>query len=219
MIATDLFPDVAETLALDAAPAVELQPLSLGDVLRAQRRGVAVLDTRSPREFADGHLAGSTHISLGAGFKDSAEALIPPECPVALVAAPGREEEAAAQLCGAGRDRVIGFLAGGIDAVGHLLVPVRHPAQISGALLRQRLARGPLTVIDVRDEAEWRRDGIPRSINIPLRHFRQRMAEIPDGPVVIYCWTGDLFFIAVSLLEQMGWMNVVVLVGGLADWR
>jgi len=219
MIATDLFPDVAETLALDAAPAVELQPLSLGDVLRAQRRGVAVLDTRSPREFADGHLAGSTHISLGAGFKDSAEALIPPECPVALVAPPGREEEAAAQLCGAGRDRVIGFLAGGIDAVGHLLVPVRHPAQISGALLRQRLARGPLTVIDVRDEAEWRRDGIPRSINIPLRHFRQRMAEIPAGPVVIYCRTGDLSSTAASLLEQTGRMNVVVLASGLAGSR
>jgi len=219
MIAIDLFADVAETLVLDAAPAVELRPLSLGDVLRAQRRGVAVLDTRSPREFAKGHLADSTHISLGAGFRDSAEALIPPECPVVLVAAPGREEEAAAQLRSAGRDRVIGFLAGGIDAVEHLLVPIRHPARISGAFLRQRLARGPLTLIDVRTEAEWRRDGIPGSINIPLRHFRGRMAEIPAGPVVIYCRTGDLSSTAASLLEQTGRMNAVVLVGGLAGWR
>lgn len=219
MIVTDLFADVAERLALDAAAAVEPRPLSLGDVLRAQDRGVAVLDTRSPQEFAEGHLANSTHISLGTGFKDSAEALISPECPVVLIAAAGREAEAAARLRDAGRDRVIGFLAGGIDAVGQLLVPVRHPARISGALLRQRLARRPLTLIDVRTEAEWRRDGMPGSINIPLRDFRQRMAEIPAGPVVIYCRTGDLSSTAASLLEQTGRMNVVVLMGGLAGWR
>jgi len=219
MVVSDVFADAPETLALKAELAVELRPLSLGDVLRAQARGAQVLDTRSPGEFAAGHLADSTHIPLGAGFADWAETLLPPECPVVLVAAPGSEEEAAARLHDAGFNRVIGFLAGGIDAVGRLLVPVRHPARISSELLRQRLARGPLTLIDVRAEAEWRRDGIPGSINIPLQHLRERIAEVPDGPVVVYCQTGERSSIAASLLEHTGRMNVVTLVGGLASWR
>jgi len=219
MVVSDVFADAPETLALKAELAVELRPLSLGDVLRAQARGAQVLDTRSPGEFAAGHLADSTHIPLGAGFADWAETLLPPECPVVLVAAPGSEEEAAARLHDAGFNRVIGFLAGGIDAVGRLLVPVRHPARISSELLRRRLARGPLTLIDVRPEAEWRRDGIPGSINIPLQHLRERIAEVPDGPVVVYCQTGERSSIAASLLEHTGRMNVVTLVGGLASWR
>jgi hydroxyacylglutathione hydrolase len=219
MVVSDVFADTPEMLALEAGPAVELRPLSLGDVLRAQRRGAQVLDTRSPREFADGHLADSTHIPLGAGFADWAETLMPFGCPIVLVAAPGREEDAAVRLRRAGFDRVIGFLAGGIDAVARLLVPVRHPARISSELLRRRLARGPLTLIDVRAEAEWRRDGIFGSVNIPLQHLRERIAEVPAGPVVVYCQTGERSSSAASLLEQTGRLNVVVLVGGLAGWR
>ena len=45
------------------------------------------------------------------------------------------------------------------------------------------------------------------------------MAEIPAGPVVIYCRTGDLSSTAASLLEQTGRMNVVVLASGLAGSR
>ncbi len=219
MVVSDVFADTPEMLALHANPAVELRPLSLGDALRAQRRGARVLDTRSPREFADGHLAESTHIPLGAEFADWAETLMPPERPIVLVAAPGREEEAAARLRRAGFDRVIGFLAGGIAAVGDLLVPIRHPARISSELLRRRLAAGPLTLIDVRAEAEWRRNGIPGSVNIPLRHLDERMGEIPPGPVVVYCQTGERSSTAASLLERTGRMNVVVLVGGLSGWR
>jgi rhodanese-related sulfurtransferase len=196
----------------------ELRALTLGDVLRAQRQGAEVLDTRSPAEFADGHLAGSVHIALDRGFAESAHAVLSAECPVVIVAAPGREREAAERMRRAGFDRVIGHLAGGLEAVRRLVALVRHPARISSERLRRRLAQRPLTVIDVRTEAEWRRDAIPGSVNIPLRHFRERLAEVPAGPVVVYCRTGELASTAASLLEQTGRMNVVVLAGGLAGW-
>jgi rhodanese-related sulfurtransferase len=187
--------------------------------LRAQRQGAQVLDTRSPEEFANGHIAGSVHIPLDRGLAEWADALLPAECPVVLVAAPGHEREAAARLRRIGFDRPIGHLSGGIDAVRRLLVLVRHPARISSELLRRRLAQGSLTLIDVRTEAEWRREAIPGSVNIPLRHLRERIGELPAGPVVVYCRTGELASTAASLLEQTGRMNVVILAGGFAAWQ
>jgi Rhodanese-like domain len=62
---------------LDDVFAGEPRPLTLGDVLRAQRAGAQLLDTRSPAEFAAGHLEGSTHIALGEGFASWASTLGP----------------------------------------------------------------------------------------------------------------------------------------------
>jgi rhodanese-related sulfurtransferase len=212
---------IAEQPAAPTRSAVTDEPraLTLGDTLRAQRAGAQVLDTRSCAEFADGHLAGSVHIALDRGFAESADAVLSAERPVVLVAAPGREREAAERLRRVGFDRVIGHLSGGLEAIRRLLALVRHPARISSALLRRRLAQGPLTLIDVRTEAEWRREAITGSVNIPLRHLRERIAEVPAGPVVVYCRTGELSSTAASLFEQAGRMNVVVLAGGLAGWQ
>jgi hydroxyacylglutathione hydrolase len=204
---------------LDDVLAVELRPLTLGDVLRAQRAGAQVLDTRSPEEFAAGHLAGSMHIGLGGRFASWAGTLLSPERPIVLICAPGHEREAAVRLGRVGLDRVRGYLEGGMDATKGLVIPIRHPARITSALLRRRLTRGPVTLVDVRGETEWRQEAIPGSLNIPLQHLRERIAEIPEGPVVVYCRTGERSSTAASLLEQAGRMNVVDLVGGIAAWK
>jgi hydroxyacylglutathione hydrolase len=217
MVVSDAFVDLPDVPPL--VQAAELRPLSLGDVLRAQRRGATLLDTRSSKEFASGHLAGSVLLVLGGGFAAWAEALLPAERAIVLVATPGREEEAAARLRRVGFDRVSGFLQGGIEDMSHLVALVRHPARISSALLCRRLARGPATLIDVRPEDEWRRGAIPGSINIPLEGLRERIGDVPAGPVVVYCRTGERSCTAASLLEQTGRMNIVDLVGGFAGWQ
>jgi glyoxylase-like metal-dependent hydrolase (beta-lactamase superfamily II)/rhodanese-related sulfurtransferase len=204
---------------LDDVLAVELRPLALADVLRAQRADAQILDTRSPEEFAAGHLPGSTHIGLGGRFASWAGTLLSPERPIVLVCALGREREAAVRLGRVGLDRVLGYLGGGIEAANGLIVCVRHPARITSDCLRRRLEKGPVTLIDVRAETEWRQDGIPGSLNIPLQHLRERIAEIPERPIVVYCRTGERSSTAASLLEQGGRMNVVDLVGGITAWK
>jgi hydroxyacylglutathione hydrolase len=204
---------------LEDVLATELRPLTLGDVLRAQRAGAQLLDTRSPEEFAAGHLVGSTHIGLGGRFASWAGTLLSPERPIVLVCAPGREREAAVRLGRVGLDRVLGYLRSGIEATSGLIVRVRHPARITSDCLRRRLAKSPVTLMDVSGETEWRQDGIPGSLNIPLQHLRERIAEIPEGPVVVYCRTGERSSTAASLLEQAGRMNVVDLVGGIMAWK
>ena len=208
-----------EHATLDEALARELEPLSLGAVLRGQRAGAQILDTRSPEDFARGHLAGSTHIGLGGRFASWAGTLLSPERPIVLVCARGHEREAAVRLGRVGLDRVIGYLNGGIEVTNGLVVLVRHPARITSAMLRERLDRRPVRLIDVRAESEWQQEAIRGSVNIPLQHLRERAAEIPEGPVIVCCRTGERSSTAASLLEQTGRMNVVDLVGGITAWK
>jgi len=87
-----------------------------------------------------------------------------------------------------------------------LVAVVRHPARITSLLLRRRLARGPVSAI-------------PGSVNIPLEPLRERLAKVPEGPVVAYYRTGERSSTAASLLERTGRMHVVDLVGGITAWK
>ncbi len=46
------------------------------------------------------------------------------------------------------------------------------------------------TLIDVRDASEHRHGAIPGSILIPVDELRDRLDEVPHGPVVIHCAVG-----------------------------
>src|SRR5262249_20727447 len=182
--------------------------------------GAEILDRRDPSEFAAGHLMGSTNIGLGGRFASWAGTLLSAARPIVLVAAPGREREAAMRLGRVGFENVIGFLAGGITAACRHGTLVQHPVRLSAGELRKRLASEPApTLIDVRPETEWREDGLPGSLCIPLQHLRSRASQIPVGAAVVYCRTGEHSSTAASLLEQMGRLNVLDLAGGLVAWQ
>ncbi len=59
------------------------------------------------------------------------------------------------------------------------------------------------------------RGHIEESVNIPLNHLADRLAEIPTtGPVVVHCQGGYRSSIAASFLEKEGRDNVFDLIGG-----
>jgi hydroxyacylglutathione hydrolase len=120
-----------------------------------------------------------------------------------------------------GFDNVVGYLDGGMTAIGNrldLLAPTnRITAQ---ALSEQRGSVNPPVVIDIRSENEWRSGHIEGSVNIPLNHLRERTAELPaNAPFAVHCEGGYRSAIAASLLEQAGFDNAVDLVGGFKAWQ
>ncbi|MBI4247376.1 MAG: MBL fold metallo-hydrolase [Candidatus Rokubacteria bacterium] len=209
-----------ERPTLDRALDRELAPLSLAAVLAAQRDGAQVLDTRDPADFASGHLAGSINIGLGGRYATWGGILLSPERPILLVTAPGAERTSALRLGRIGFDNVRGVLAGGIEAAAVRPDVLRQTTRLTTAELRARLADGGLVLVDVRFESEFRRSTIPGSVNVPLHHLRDRLAEIPGAePVLVYCQTGLRSSTAASVLEQSGRTDVLDLVGGIAAWE
>lgn len=82
--------------------------------------------------------------------------------------------------------------------------------------LDEALAAGAV-LIDVRTEREYAAGAIPGSINIPLDDIRARIAEIPDGRLIVHCKVGQRGHTAVRLLTQLG-KDAVNLDGGYLTW-
>lgn len=79
------------------------------------------------------------------------------------------------------------------------------------------LAAGAV-LIDVRTPREYAEGAIPGSINIPLDDIRARIAEIPEGRLVVHCKVGQRGHTAVRLLAQLG-RDAVNLDGGYLTWN
>ena len=84
------------------------------------------------------------------------------------------------------------------------------------------LLSGGAQLVEVLDEAEYRREHLPSAVNIPLHRLAD---EAPirlrrDRPVVVYCWDWlcDLSPRAAHRLESLGFDDVHDYTAGKLDW-
>lgn len=95
-----------------------------------------------------------------------------------------------------------------------------HPARLTPAELRARLARGDdLQLVDVREPGEWAIGHLPGSVLIPRGELAARLSELdPARPVVCICHHGIRSLHAAALLHARGFEHVLDLSGGLERW-
>jgi hydroxyacylglutathione hydrolase len=217
----DAILNTRERTSLDKNLEQVLQPLELDQVLRMAEAGAQLLDVREPSEFATDHLAGSINIGLGGQYATWAGTVLDNSRPIVIIAEPGREQEAALRLGRIGFDHVKGFLKGGMEALSRRPDLVRRTDRVSAPMVAAELsgAERPL-VLDVRNPREWATKHIDGSVNLPLNHLRERIAEIPrDRRLAIHCAGGYRSSIAASILHQSGITNLIEMAGGLAAWE
>jgi DMSO/TMAO reductase YedYZ molybdopterin-dependent catalytic subunit/glyoxylase-like metal-dependent hydrolase (beta-lactamase superfamily II) len=216
----DALLNTKERPTLGQALEAELQPLSLEQVLELAAGNAQLLDVREPADFAGAHLVGSVNVGLGGSYATWAGTLLEGDQPIAIVADPGREQEAAMRLGRIGFDSVAGYLEQGMQALDLRPELVARIERITAATLAEQLegAEPPL-VVDVRTEREWREQRISGSLNIPLTRLQERVDEVPrDRQVVVHCATGYRSSIAASVLKRHGFDNISDLVGGISAW-
>lgn len=74
-----------------------------------------------------------------------------------------------------------------------------------------------LSVLDVREPAEWEHGHIDGAVHIPMMELPQRLDELPTGRVVVVCKVGGRSGQVVAYLTQQG-HDVVNLDGGMIEW-
>ena len=197
-----------------------LQPIELAEVLRMGDGGCQILDVRDPAEYAKGHLAGSINIGLGGQYATWAGTLLDRAKPIVIIAEPGREQEAALRLGRIGFDHVKGYLRNGMAALSERADLVWPTERASVLMLADELnGAEPPVVLDVRTPREWAGKHIADSVNLPLNHLQERIAEVPrDRRIAVHCAGGYRSSIAASILHQHGITNLVEMAGGLAAW-
>jgi hydroxyacylglutathione hydrolase len=189
-------------------------------VLRLGEAGAQVLDIRDPGEYAKGHLAGSINIGLGGQYATWAGSVLDRTRPIVIIAEPGREQEAALRLGRIGFDHVRGYLRGGMQALAERPDLVWPTERVTAQMAADELAGAdPPLVLDIRNPREWETKHIARSLNIPLNHLQERIAELPrDRRIAVHCAGGYRSSIAASILHHHGITNLIELAGGLAAW-
>jgi hydroxyacylglutathione hydrolase len=216
----DAILNTRERTTLDKSLEQALRPIDLDEVLRMEDASAQVLDVREPSEYAKGHLAGSTNIGLGGQYATWAGTVLHRTRPIVVIAEPGREQEAALRLGRIGFDHVGGYLRGGMEALAGRPDLVRQIDRVSAPMLAEELASAePPLVLDVRNPGEWAAGHIEGSVNIPLNHLQERIAEVPRGRrIAVHCAGGYRSSIAASILDQHGITDLIEMAGGLAAW-
>ena len=75
-------------------------------------------------------------------------------------------------------------------------------------------------VIDLRERNEWDAGHIPGAEHHPLGTLQETLAEMDrDEPVALHCQGGTRSAIGASVLESMGFTNVVDLKEGFGAWH
>ena len=200
-----------------------LASLSAAAVRAAMDGGARVVDGRSRRHIAAGHIPGSLTVELGDTFASYVGWILPIGTPLVLVLPDrdGATEEAVDQLVRIGFDRLVGVLAGGIDAWTAAGQPVVGMATVTPGELAQELrADGSPVVVDVRDPKEWREEGrIDDAVEMPLSSIIAGLdPSIPAGaPITVACKSGARATIAAGLLEARGHPVRLVARGGVPD--
>jgi hydroxyacylglutathione hydrolase len=197
---------------------VRMEPHDLGNRLAD---GAILVDTRDPRAFGAGHVAGSLNVWIDAPqFAERVSWFVPPDTTLVLLAETERVVARAVEaLAHAGRGDVAGY-ALGTGAVRTSGLPVGTLPNVSVDQLAQRLEREhQLVVLDVREPEEWFEAHVPGAQHVPMRQVAQRLDEIPrDRAVAVTCAGGARSSLVGSLLLSRGFTDLVNVWGGMTAW-
>ncbi len=179
--------------------------------------GAQIVDTRDGLAFAAAHVPGALaldndHLPALAGW------FLDVERPILLVTDddPGLTTTLLRRL---GFDDVIGYMQG-LDEWIWAGRPTQPVGLVRADALRRELAASQVSVVvDVRTPDEVAQGTIPGALAVPLIHLPQRLADVPRGPVTLYCGGGPRSLLAASYLQRAGWPDVRILLGGMAAWH
>lgn len=90
--------------------------------------------------------------------------------------------------------------------------------RIDAAAAAELIAARTAVVLDVRQNAEWKRGHIQGAVHIPLAQLSSRMNQLPNGKTIVtVCQSGHRSAPAARTLRRAG-HEVVNLRGGINAW-
>jgi len=207
--------------SLEALP--RPQALTPQTVFELAQQGHVILDVRAASDFGAGHVPGAINIGLGGQFAMWAGSLIPLTAPIVLVAESEEQvDEAAIRLARVGIEGLKGYLSGGILAWAESSLAVAAVPQITVAELKElATSEGELQIIDVRRPAEYDGGHVPMAITAPLSSMRHSAAILnlsPAKTTAVICAGGYRSSAATSILEQLGFTDLLNVSGGTSAW-
>lgn len=191
--------------------------LELAELQSVLAKGATVIDTRPSGEFVRSHLPGTINLPVDKAFTNWAGWLLSYDQPFYLIGSEATVREAVRDLVEIGLDQLAGYFDPGLihQWPGALQqYELTTPREAAG-----RVARGEVTVLDVRGLHEWNEGHLPGAYHIMLGYLPDRAAELPrDKPLLVHCGVHSRSPIAASILQAKGFPRVILMREGYTGW-
>jgi len=186
-------------------------PLTRAKFKEEIKKGAMILDTRNPDDFEKGFIHDSLNIGLNGQYAVWVGTLIDIKRPLVLVTDPGKEAEAILRLARVGYENVVGYLEGGVNSWDGKLDTVKS---ISAEQMKLEVDKG-ISVLDVRKPGEWSVSHLKEAQFMPLAGMpKNTLLLSKEEPHIVHCGGGYRSMIAISVMKQQGFKNLINVYGG-----
>lgn len=178
------------------------------------RNGALILDVRTQQDFVKGFIPGSLFIGLNGTFAMWVGALIENiEQKIVLIVPEGKEEEAVTRLSRVGYDNAVGYLKNGVQAYVDAGKTLNTITSVPASELTELF--GDIKIVDVRKPGEYTSEHVVDAIHYPLDYMNDNLNELnKEETYYVHCAGGYRSVIAISLLMQHGYTNLIDIDGG-----
>lgn len=189
--------------------------LSAAEVEKALKKNVLIIDTRKKDEVAQGFIPGSLHIEGNKSFSTFVGSLVDYNQPIILITGKNQVEDLARKLMRIGMDHIYGYVENLYNFKG-----LKTSKIIQAEEVQVYLKQSNVQLIDVRTASEFESGHIKGFENIPLNKLEQESSKIrKDIPVIIHCQSGVRSAMAYSILERLGYSNILNYSGSINEWK
>lgn len=199
--------------SIDAVVKKGDRALSIEEFDTEVKNGALILDVRGKDEFSHEHIPNSIFIGLDGTFAVWVGALIKDiKQPIVLICPEGKDKESVIRLARVGYDNTLGYLKGGVEAWKKA---GRKTASIKSVTAEELAQLKDVAVIDVRKPGEYESGHAKKALSFPLDYINDHLGELSKGNTqYVHCKSGYRSVIAISILMQKGYTNLVDVKGG-----
>jgi len=177
-----------------------------------------IIDTRPKQLYAEGHIPGSVNIQNNKAFSTWMGWIVEYDKPFILIAQEQEIESITRKMMRIGMDHSKGFITD-IQEYVDLGYTLRSVHQMTLDEVHEHMKDSEYTILDVRSANEFAEGHIPGAINIHGGQLRNRLAELPEGSLIVHCQGGDRSSIAMGILEQANSRILYNVPGGFNEWK
>ncbi|KMM39467.1 MBL fold metallo-hydrolase [Guptibacillus hwajinpoensis] len=183
----------------------------------ASKENTTVVDTRPATDFAAGHIDGAINLPFNKAFTNWSGWVLDYDHNLLLIAEEDKQEEIVKALHSIGIDNIKAFagpelLSQWNDLEGYSFITAEE--------LKDVYEKDDVYVVDIRKQDEWNKGHIPGANHHMLGYLEDQAEEIPeDKTVVVHCQSGTRSAIGTSLLQSLGFKDILNFSGGFAKWE
>jgi hydroxyacylglutathione hydrolase len=177
-----------------------------------------IIDTRPKQLYAEGHIPGSVNIQNNKAFSTWMGWIVEYDKPFILIAQEQEIESITRKMMRIGMDHCKGFITD-IQEYVDLGYSLRSVHQMTLNEVHEHMKDSEYTILDVRSANEFAEGHIPGAINIHGGQLRDRLAELPEGSLIVHCQGGDRSSIAMGILEKANSRTLYNVPGGFNEWK